>query len=578
MKIARIGVLLDRETAERRNRYGLNVFQAYIGEILAHAGIGYEWLDNTSQLDISRFDVVLAVLTGNRSEDTGRLWSYAQSGGIVISYAGLQPLAAKLGCVQKPEVPVGYSVLNADWSDNRPLRFFASQPWQAPARTDIRQWGRITGSPDGPDCGSALQIFQVGQGTVERWAIDLPSLIVRLQQGQLPVIEDGIPAEDGTGALDEGILKADDQCQLDWGFDRRKTETGMPYFAHPYADLWREALLGHLLTTLTDRGMTVPLIDYWPDDTEQVAMISFDSDLNLDEAAWLTLDLLKEHQIVSTWCIIEPGFDPAVYVQVDEDGHELAFHYNALEQENGVWSEQEFARQLGWLQKAANVERITSNKNHYTRTEGWGELFRWCEAHHIQSDQTRGPSKKGNVGFLFGTCQPFFPISWADERNRLYDVLEIGFLTQDLCHPDLSDTSLIQPFLEQVHRVRGVAHFLFHQTHLLRLEAVRKAFGMLIAEAKRQRFEFWSGRQINDWHRQRRLVKAVGNCGEGGAIRIHAEAGLEDETLSRIVVWLPLLPGETPAAGQQQAVRYGKLCRRAEVITVMEKGMEMTAD
>ena len=58
----------------------------------------------------------------------------------------------------------------------------------------------------------------------------------------------------------------------------------------------------------------------------------------------------------------------------------------------------------------------------------------------------------------------YYPIARSHERNR-FTGSQIGFLTQDLEHPTLSDVSVIAPFLEKVAEVRGVAHFLFHQRY-----------------------------------------------------------------------------------------------------------------
>src|SRR5690606_27671477 len=123
-----------------------------------------------------------------------------------------------------------------------------------------------------------------------------------------------------------------------------------------------------------------------------------DSDINKDDHAYTTLELLQEVGLQTTWCMLEPGYSKPIYEQVKAAGHELAFHYNGLEAQKGIWSEEEFARQLQWLKDAADIQEVTSNKNHYTRFEGWDELFAWCEKYGIAADQTRGPSKKGNVG------------------------------------------------------------------------------------------------------------------------------------------------------------------------------------
>jgi hypothetical protein len=282
-------------------------------------------------------------------------------------------------------------------------------------------------------------------------------------------------------------------------------------------------------------------------------MVSHDSDQNKDQYAEATLELLAEVGLNTTWCMLEPGYGKPIYERVKEAGHELAFHFNGLETQKGIWSEEEFARQLQWLKDAADLESVTSNKNHYTRFEGWGELFEWCERNGIAADQTRGPSKKGNVGMLFGTSHPYFPISWANDGNRMYDVLEMSFLTQDLELSTLSDNSVIVPFLEQVKRVRGVAHFLYHQVHIHNWEAVRNSIRKLVAEARQLGFDFWTGKKVNDWERYRRSLKA--GVGEDGNIRLDGPSSDYD-----IVVYIPATSSTTGDFGSGTVEWYGVAC------------------
>jgi hypothetical protein len=553
VQIATVGVFLDRKEAERKWARGEEVWGAYWGEILGRARIPFRWLEKEGDVRDSPPDILVVALAGEESWES--LWCYAEAGGELIVHGKVTAgISSRLGVLQEIWLDTAYSRL--PWmEDFPPLRCFDVSLWKMntkPAHVENR--GELLLHPQADGETGVLQRFAVGKGFMTRWAVDIPATIVGLQQGRKPVVEDGSPAPDGTGNLDEGILKADDGFSLDWTWDRRQTETGQPYFFFPYGDGWREAWIRELLRRVLARGWTLPFMDAWPAGIRGVAMISLDSDLNLDASAETTLSLLGERGIRATWCMMEPGYSPAIYDLVKGAGHELAFHFNAYERDGGAWSEAEFARQLHWLKEAAKLEQVISNKNHYTRWEGWGELFRWCETFGIRSDQSRGPSKMGNIGFLFGTCQPYFPIARSDEKNRRYDVVEIGFLTQDMNLGRWADDSMVEPFLHEVGQRRGVAHFLFHQIHLHREEPVRKGLDKLVTLARQRGFAFWTGREIAEWERLCRGVKVTGWRSDGPVVENPADC---DDA----VVLVPLFGGQGSVEGET-VVRYGFRCRK----------------
>jgi hypothetical protein len=566
MKLARIAVWFDREVAEARWQYGMNVFETYLEELLNHRGIAYETPERLDDLVRSRYDLVLVALAAEDEATVEVLYRFANEGGGVVLFANLNRMAARLGYVKLPRHQSGYAYFHSrekgtESTDARPLRFLDALPWQ-PFGDDVapaEKLGeiRLDAVRDNAnhDVLPALLRFQVGSGFVDRWSVGLLTTIVKLQQGSAPLAEDGVPAPDGTASVNDGILKADDSTEQCWERDRLISETGAPYFAYPYADEWREALIGHIVRRAAEHGWSVPYIGYWPPGVEAVAMISHDSDGNDEEHGITTLGLMKECGIRSTWCMIESGYSRQLYDRIERDGHEIAFHYNAIDR-NGYWAEAEFKRQLDHLRSVASDTAVVSNKNHVTRFEGWGELFRWCEKYGIESDQTRGPSKKGNVGFLFGTCHPYRPIAWSDERNRLYNVLEIGFLTQDMDHGKWTDTSVIVPFLETVRSVEGVAHFLFHQVHLHQKPPVREAFKRTVREAKARGFEFWTGKRINDWERARRGLRIVSAADDG---EISVAAKTDEAEKLEAVLYIPIPEGADARQmhASTSAERYG---------------------
>ncbi|MDF2658782.1 MAG: hypothetical protein K0Q94_1573 [Paenibacillus sp.] len=569
MELARIAIWFDPEVAEARWHYGMNVFEAYLEELLNHRGITYEMPKRLDDLQRSRYDLVLVALAAENEATVDVLYRFASEGGGVVLFANLNRMAARFGYTRMPRYQSGYACFGSggkgtDGTESRPLRFLDALPWQ-PFGENAASAGklgeiRLDALQDDARVAQhevlpALLRFRVGTGFVDRWSVGLLTTIVGLQQGSAPLAEDGAPAPDGTASVNDGILKADDTIEMSWQRDRRVSETGAPYFAYPYADEWREVIIGHLVRRAAEHGWSVPYIGYWPPGVEAVAMISHDSDGNDEEHGMTTLELMKECGIRTTWCMIESGYTRKLYDRIEQDGHEIAFHYNAIDR-NGYWAETEFKRQLDHLRAVASDTDVVSNKNHVTRFEGWGELFRWCEKYGIESDQTRGPSKKGNVGFLFGTCHPYRPIAWSEERNRRYNVLEIGFLTQDLDHGKWTDTSVIVPFLEEVRRAEGVAHFLFHQVHLHQKPPVREAFRRTVQEAKARGFEFWTGKRINDWERARRGLRIVSVADDG---EISVAAGTEEAEKIEAVLYIPVPEGGSGEQSQDPSVtvRYG---------------------
>lgn len=561
MKVAKIAVMMDQKHARRFWSYGLNIFEAYIAEILAHEGIPYEWIADAEELGDARYDVVIVASVEETEHTASLIWKFAEAGGIVISYAGLNHLKKKLGCTERKLDGEGYaSVPDPAFPEAGDLRYLQARPWLPATEEASRavQTGELhKDRPGGERLGAALLQFGVGRGCIDRWAVNIPYTVVGFQQGTSPAFGDGIPAPDRTADIDDGVIKAEDQCEMDWELDRAVTETGCSYFARPYADLWRRLAVGHLLRRVTDAGFTLPVVGYWPEGIRAVALISHDSDGNRDNDAEKMIEVLQECRVQSTWCVMEPGYGERIYKLVKDNGHELALHYNAFEPDNGLWGETEFRRQLDWIKRAADVTEVTSNKNHYTRFEGWGELFEWCEKTGVACDQTRGPSKQGNVGFLFGTCHPYFPIAWGTQQNRLYDVLEIGFLTQDIELAGLADFSIVQPFLDQVLSVEGVAHFLFHQQYTDDPSVVR-ALRNVVALAKKQAFVFWTSGRINDWERARRTIK-VDRIDETGKALLKG-----DEKAKGAVVWIPLANHDSTDSVDDQPteMRFGVRCRK----------------
>jgi hypothetical protein len=135
-----------------------------------------------------------------------------------------------------------------------------------------------------------------------------------------------------------------------------------------------------------------------------------------------------------------------------------------------------------------------------------------------------------------------------DDRpgGAFIDVLALCFLTQDLTV--VCPLGFMRPMADQCHAAYGVAHFLFHPSHIEDPECER-AIRETVAYTRSLGMEWWTCQAINDWERARRRVVITQTAPETAAngrapYRIHAPGALSQATL------LVLLP----AGGQIASV------------------------
>ncbi len=143
----------------------------------------------------------------------------------------------------------------------------------------------------------------------------------------------------------------------------------------------------------------------------------------------------------------------------------------------------------------------------------------------ILLDQSKGPSKTGEAGFLFGTCHPYLPVS---PEGHLLDVLELPTLTQDL--EVFAPRALLQPLARAALKYGGVLHLLFHPTHLAN-PAVEGALREAVALGTSLGMEWWTAEQIARWTRAR--LAARWTLEEEGE-RLQAPKALEGATVLRM--------------------------------------------
>jgi hypothetical protein len=507
----------------------------YLEEILSHAGLPFARHETVAG---AMRDVPAVLLSIGRpmcsTAESEILERFVQSGGTLIQVGDGTGLDKVLGVRYTGSVEEeGWLTRVSDHPVTRechvPLHAFAITGMKALTAMAL---GTIV-SREGENLGDGIAVRQTGQGLAVSIAPDVATTIVRIQQG-IPVKRDGVPAPDGTAPIDDGILKAEDGMVLDWERDRQPFDRGVPFFQVPVADEWRRLLVRFILWGAGRQGVPLPMLWYWPGDLSAVGHLSLDSDLNEDEAAMTTLRVLDQAGVKATWCVMYPGgYRSSTYTAIRSQGHELALHYNAMKDDaRSRWREDDFDFQWRWLRERSGVPIVT-NKNHYLRWEGETEFYQWCERRGIRVDQTKGPTKRGDIGFLFGSCHPWFPIEDTGDGMRRMDVLEIPLLTQDLVWTVPFDVCF--PLLDRCMRHHGVAHFLFHPHHIHPKPGVARAVIALTEAGREMGLAWWTAEEIDRWERLRRQVDLFCRRNETGGggweIRVRSLHEIPDATL-----------------------------------------------
>jgi hypothetical protein len=521
-----------------------NVYADYIEEILAHAGLCHSVIEPAS-LESTLPQLRLLVTVGEAAlpdSTKEQLHAWVEAGGAWLSIAGTCGIPDFFGVKNVPPAfsiaapgpqasTLGEGYLTFADTPHQilghleiPLHFFNGVAVIPAASADATVISETSNSHQHPASRCGVVERSVGQGRCLLIAPDAVGAIVRIGQG-VAITRDGVPSGDGTCSVTDGVLKCDDGAVLDWHFDRQDVPgvPGLKGFLQPVADQWRELILRSIFYLATEQQLALPLLWLYPRNLPALAHMSFDSDGNEPARAERLLEVLDQAGIATTWCIILPGYEPEMISQIEVAGHELATHYDALDR---PWSEDSFDEQWRALCEQFS-QRPVSNKNHYTRWEGDTEFFAWCQGRGIQLDQSKGPSKTGEIGFIFGTCHPYFPVA-AD--GKVLDVLELPFFTQDLIA--FAPPAARIPLREQALKAHGILHMLFHPAHIA-TQGVDEALLSTAREAQAAGMEWWTARDINSWERARRNVRWQEQESNDNALQVTlcTEEALPDATL-----------------------------------------------
>ncbi|MFQ6042462.1 MAG: hypothetical protein ACE5PV_16525 [Candidatus Poribacteria bacterium] len=536
----------------------------YAEEVFAHAGFFASAIVREELTGVADEYGIILLAGELRLNETEReaLENFVIEGGTLIAIGGTSGLEQLFGVESQIGLGEGYIQIRRKKHPitmglESSLHTFGGVAAQA---TNGVSLARMRDSLYRPTLHDAIVERRIGKGLTIFIAPDLFGSIVRIQQG-IYVDQDGIPASDGSAPINDGILKCEDGMTLNFEIDRTLVDGENRIFYHPIADELRELVIKSVLYAARRKRLPLPMLWYYPRNLPSLGHISHDSDGNNRELAWSLLKFVQELGVKTTWCVIEPGYAADFYAAIKADGGEIALHYDALDgRPRTSWGEHQLRGQHDWLTHAANV-RVVSNKNHYTRWEGRLDFFRWCAAIGLQCDQSRGPSKRGTIGYPLGGSHPWFPI---DDGGDFIDCLELNLQTQDLVNtcPDYFG----RYWVEQAVKHHGIAHLLFHPAHIEE-PGVADALRMVVDYGRKRGLEWWTCAQINDWERARRGVRlqSYQKQHSGMTYCFSAERPLQDATLLFL----------KPRGEYEQVERYGFTFQKVEMDLAGEKEVHL---
>jgi hypothetical protein len=511
--------------ANAGSRYGI-----YASEVLAHAGLPVHTLNVDSLSDelLNCAVLVLPTQLALSEAEQALIADYVEKGGALVGLGGTSGLDNIFGCqcsgtITEAWMDVDDQTHPLTGGISGALHAFGGCLLTVNTAGVLGYWcypkHEVTAGP-------ALTVNRFGNGWAVLLAADVMQTIVRIQQGR-SVHVDGTPASDGSASVDDGILKTDDGIVLDYDIDR-SVISGVPIFAQPITDEWRELVIRATLWAAWQQGTALPMLWYWPDNIPAIGQISHDSDGNVPASAEFLLKQLQELEIPSTWCIQYPGgYAPDFYMRLHEQGYEVALHFDARSDlPRTAWEERHLRQQLEWLQDISGL-KINSNKNHYLRWEGLTQFFIWLERLGVASDQTKGPTKTGVAGYPFGGSHPWFPLE--EQQLRFIDVLEIPHQTWEL--NGKWPLAVGEALVDQAVAHAGVAHFLFHPGIVAKSSRVSEALTSIVQYGRQCGLQWWTNNMIQDWERRRRQVRFTATrSDEAIGWRVESEAQLDKAT------------------------------------------------
>lgn len=457
MHLARIGVLFATE----------DPYANWYSEALAHAGIQFEPVSDTTFDGFLKFDAILLCGYG-QFEDNELLARWLDEGKRTLVVSGGTWGLEKLLGVQAGTATFASSGVTPEdsslWPEGaeRATFFGGTKARAGSAKTLITtSEGLIGVSRHGsawfvsPHVGQTMAFMQLGT-SVETHAVG---------------------PTDGSATWDTGPLRAEFGTRLDFS-DR---EDGL--FLTPHADVIRELWLRTVLEAIGSTGKRAALLWHLPGKATHAGLISLDCDVPNPSILFQLHSALSMTGTRATVLSRGPCLPPEVYTWLRQMGHEVGLSLHES------WRSDKVKVAITNLTRIAGGQVLTASL-----AEGaWRGYLQPYDAFGqsgVHTVLSKGGTEPGTSGYLFGTSHPFLA--------RPSTVLEIPYQTFDTHR----DERLIEPAKQR----HGVIH------SMVSLSTVQDETGFSelkrwVSLLRQSGADFFTAERLTAFERARRAAK-----------------------------------------------------------------------
>lgn len=311
---------------------------------------------------------------------------------------------------------------------------------------------------------SAITSRNYGKGYAHYFAFNAPQTIWILHQG-IPITHD----RDGDGYYRTGDL-------IPTGDNEREV-------------LYADEIVFLIQNMIADKPQ--PLIYQMPPKDDQVpdAMFFWGGD---DEAAtgtqlwasnWMKEKGLPYHINIMRNSKGDFTVTKEEYEAIKANGHELSLHYNFIDNFDPLaFTEAQLKEQMDAYYKMYGEYPICT-VNHWCRWTGWADTARWMMSAGGKADNSfihhRLPPLNpcNRLGFVFGTCFPFFFYDDYEHDNAKLDFLEEPITAYEIGYSstDVTDFDIISRSIDMAVNYHLVMDMFYHPINVYSHPACREA-------------------------------------------------------------------------------------------------------